>query len=128
MATARPCDFCGTAYIAKNSRSRFCSDRCRADNGGKGAKSVAVSTQTGTTDATEAALSAVDRLSDPNGQAALVLARRIDQNTDNGSGMASLVRELRATLQAALANASGVADPVDQLRTMRDAKRRRAAG
>lgn len=128
MTTARRCDFCGTAYIAQRSSSKYCSSTCRVRASAAKTSPDAEPVSEGTTRATQAALEAANRLDDPSGQAALVLARRIDQNTDNGSGMAALVREHRTTLQAALANAHENADPIDQLRTMRDAKRRRAAG
>jgi hypothetical protein len=54
------------------------------------------------------------------GAVALVLAERIDQSVGASPGLASLVRQLRATMGAALAGAEPVADPLDQLRARRD--------
>lgn len=126
MAEARRCDLCDKPYIAKNSRSRFCSDACRAKNGGH--KRPAVPEQGNhTTDAAVEALEDAGRLSTPAGAAALVLARRIDSATDTGSALAALVREFRATMTEALAQ-SAVADSVDEMKARRDAKLRAATG
>jgi hypothetical protein len=54
------------------------------------------------------------------GQAALLLAERIDAGTDTGSVVAALSRELRATLEAATRAASPRRpDRVDELRQRR---------
>ena len=49
------------------------------------------------------------------GSAAVVLAERIDQATAV-AGLSGLVRELRSTMDAALAEDRSVADPVAELR------------
>lgn len=56
------------------------------------------------------------------GAAALALADRIDQSTAV-MGFAALVKELRATMDAALAGVQKAADPLDELKRRRDAKR-----
>ena len=80
------------------------------------------------TKATLAALQEADRAETPGGRAALLLARRLDMTTaDTGSSIAALVREHRATLAAALANAQ-TGDQVDELKERRDRKRAAGAG
>lgn len=63
------------------------------------------------------------RLDTALGQAALVLAAKAGSRADTGSATASVVRELRATLQAALDGAATLGDPLDELRSRRDRKR-----
>lgn len=78
--------------------------------------------------ATLAALEEAGRTDTPAGRAALLLARRLDMTTaDTGSSIAALVREHRATLAAALANAQ-TGDRVDELKERRDRKRATGAG
>jgi hypothetical protein len=59
----------------------------------------------------------------PLGQAALVLAARIDANQDSGGAIAAMAKQLASTLSAATAGANVVASPVDELRARRAAKR-----
>jgi hypothetical protein len=68
--------------------------------------------------ATRAELTAAGRLNTYLGATALVLAERIDQST-GGTGLASLARQLRQTMSAALAGVKVTADPLDQLRAPR---------
>lgn len=69
------------------------------------------------TKATYAELHKADRLDTPMGQAALVLARRLDGGSkDTGSSTAAVARELRATLEEALAGVQPDADAVDDIR------------
>jgi hypothetical protein len=56
------------------------------------------------------------------GACALALADRIDQATAV-MGYAALIKELRATMDAALAGVQRAADPLDELRARRDSKR-----
>lgn len=70
----------------------------------------------------QAELDAAGRADTYLGAAALALADRIDQSTAV-MGFAALVKELRATMDAALAGVKKVADPLDELRARRDAKR-----
>ena len=77
--------------------------------------------------AVRAELEAADRLSTVAGQHALELARRIAAAPEMSSGVAALSRELRAVMGEALAGVGAAADPVDELRARRDAKRRAGA-
>jgi hypothetical protein len=81
----------------------------------------------GLTAATERELQAADRLDTAMGQAALVLARMLDSpGMDTGSSVAALVREHRAALTAAVANAQQEADPLDELAERRNQRRNTA--
>lgn len=77
--------------------------------------------------AVEAALEAAGRVGHPLAEVAVVLAARIDANVegavDTGSALASVARELRATLEAATASAAPP-DVVDELRARREARLR----
>lgn len=120
----RSCDTCGNTYQAKQARSRFCSDVCRAKNNGKPAGAHLVSVPTGEDDLTRTtreALEAAKRLDTPMGQAVLALAVSI--GSESGSAKAALVREFRATLSEALDGAGAKADPLDLLAQRRDLKR-----
>jgi hypothetical protein len=63
--------------------------------------------------ATRAELEAADRLGSAFGQAALALAVRVESGRDTGAAVAALTRELRASLDAALANARAAGSPLD---------------
>lgn len=73
--------------------------------------------------ATLAELVAAGREGSALGQAALVLARRIDANLDTGSALAGAVKQLEATLVAATKGAQVQRTALDELRSRRDAKR-----
>jgi HPt (histidine-containing phosphotransfer) domain-containing protein len=85
-----------------------------------------VGTQDGTPGTTVAAvtaqLEAADRLQTYLGASAVALAHRIDQSTAV-MGFAALVKELRSTMDAALAGVKVADDPIDELRARRDGKR-----
>ena len=68
-------------------------------------------------------LTEAGRVETPLGQAALVLAARIDANQDSGGAIAAMAKQLASTLSAATAGANVVASPVDELRARRAAKR-----
>lgn len=146
----RACDVCGVAYVAKRAASRYCGERCRkrAQRTGKvtplkqaakprGKRAPAEPVAGGVEPAAagpgavEAAtleiLEAAGRLSTPLGQAALVLARRLDRpGLDTGSAIAGVARQLEATLTAALRGSGAAAGP----QKLRDelAERRRKHG
>lgn len=66
---------------------------------------------------THAELVRADRLDTPLGQAALVLAQRLDAGAkDTGSSAAAVAREFKATLEEALRDVESEADAVDDLR------------
>lgn len=141
----RACDSCGGKYEAKTARSRFCGERCRkraqrtrpdavvrqlpvkgAKRGSrkapKGSEQVAAPASPKPVEgpvlvSTRKTLEDAGRLDTPMGQAAMVLAARLDFCLrDTGSAVASLARELRSTLDAATAGANRVGSPTDRMR------------
>jgi ubiquinone biosynthesis protein COQ9 len=56
------------------------------------------------------------------GKMALALAARLDANQDSGGAMASMAKQLEATLESATKGANVVASPMDELRARRAAK------
>jgi hypothetical protein len=74
--------------------------------------------------ATEAELARADVTSSALGQAALLLARRIEAGDDSGSAIASLVKQWQDTMGRATAGAEPQAVSLtDQLKARRDARR-----
>ncbi len=121
---ARCCAFCGTAYAAKLSTSRFCSDRCRKRNERtpRDALSVSAPSSTAQSELVEAArreLGAVGQADTPLGQMALVLAGRIASGSETGAATAALSKELRAVMARVTREAPVGVDPVDELRARR---------
>ena len=99
----RPCDVCGEVYEAKRTNSRYCSSTCRkrASRGAVAPVVVVPDPVPGPVEmATEQQLVTLKRGSSPLGQAALTLARRIDRGVEAGAGLASLVKQLEATLRS----------------------------
>jgi hypothetical protein len=126
----RSCDLCGTEYEAKTVRSRYDTDLCRK-RALRGVPRAAEVKDLPLQQAVEGLASAVrlelvagDRQNTALGRAALALAARIDAQQDTGSGVASLARELRATLTAALAGVAAADSPVVQMRDELAARRR----
>ena len=76
--------------------------------------------------ATRAELDVAGRAGSHAGQAALLLAERIEFGENTGSAVAQMVRQLHDTMSRALADAAVDVDPVDELRARRE--RRRAGG
>ena len=124
----RTCGKCGNEYTAKNSRSRYCSDLCRA-KASKAPKAAVIalpeSVPSGSVYAsTLAELTAGGVAESSLGAAALEIARRVDNSTGESiSSLSAGVRELRATMAEALKDAKVKESPLDQLRARRDAKR-----
>ena len=125
------CHQCGEPFEAKRSHAKWCSARCRKQDQRAGGASVtelraepAEGELTPTVAATWAKLEEAERLHTPEGMAALALAHRLDNGgRDTGSALAAVARELRASLEAAMAGAKVAADPLDELRARREAKR-----
>ena len=69
-------------------------------------------------------LQAAGRLSTAAGAAVMMLARRIDSAgpLETGSAYAALVKEFRAAMAEAVANAEQEDDPIDELRLQRERK------
>jgi hypothetical protein len=125
----RNCDrqACRTSYEAKRSTSKFCSDDCRVRNASESKvvdlpASADAPPEASVAAAVRAELDTAGRVDTTLGQAALRLAARIDGGGDTGAGMASLSRELRATMDAALRNAAKSADRLDELAARREQK------
>ena len=138
----RPCDVCGTAYTAQRSTSRFCSQRCkrRAHRGAPTKlppetlpvvpdvvplpQPESAGLAGGVAESTRVKLVALDRLDSPLGQAAMVLARRLDNpGMDTGSSIASVARQYQLTMEAATEGVKVALDPLDELRARRDRKK-----
>ena len=73
--------------------------------------------------ATLATLRSAGREETVAGAAALALAEILDAGSQSGSSAAALVKELRATMDEALAGVRTTTSLVDELRARRDAKR-----
>jgi hypothetical protein len=120
----RTCDACQVSYDAKRPSSKYCSDRCRKRAQRGDIAPVVPITQAihegSLTAATLAELEAAEMSASSMGQAALMLARRLDlPSMDTGSSIAALVREHRATLSAAVDAGKVAEDPLDQLAQQR---------
>lgn len=123
----RDCDSCGSGYDAQRPNSKFCSESCRkkATRGTSTPRmepiSAAVDPIASTHSRVLADLEKAGRAETYLGAAALALADRIDQSTAV-MGFAALVKELRSTMDAAMAGVTVADDPVDELRARRDRK------
>lgn len=73
--------------------------------------------------ATRAELEAAGRESSHAGQAALLIAERVEFGENSGSAVAQMVRQLHDTMTRALADVTVEADPVDELRQRRERRR-----
>ncbi|AYQ98227.1 hypothetical protein SEA_CHEWBACCA_1 [Mycobacterium phage Chewbacca] len=133
----RDCAVCGQAFEAKRPQAKYCGDTCRkrAQRGGiaqqKHQQAPPVSSAapaSGLIETVQAALEEAGRLNTIAGQHALELARRIVHAPGMNTGVAALSKQLQAVLAEALAGSTAVAaDPVDELKARRDAKRRKGA-
>jgi hypothetical protein len=132
------CATCSTDFNARSSRARFCSAKCRTaahyrrtklgipetrETKPKARKPKPVDSPTGTLGAVIAELTAAGRLQTSAGQAAIVLARRIDDGAESSSGLAALTREMSARMAEATANVVQAGDALDELRAKREARR-----
>ena len=129
----RQCDSCSVDYEAKRASSRFCSPRCRVRASRSPVKAADAPTAPVTDPATSGLLIATAReleaagcLDSVLGHVAVELVRRILNPAETGSAVAAaLAKQLRDTLAAALEGSVVVeADPLDELRSRRDHKRR----
>lgn len=127
----RSCDACGKLYEAKRVTSKYCGSGCRTRvsraEKPKTPVRIGVAAQSafrgGLYESTLARLEEVGRLETVLGQQALFLAQRLEASLlDSGSSLASLSKELRAVMDAALEGVAKAADPVDELRRRREAK------
>jgi hypothetical protein len=133
---SRQCDVCGRAYTARRARSRFCGGTCGKRSQRTGP--AGIGPRPGVLDDDEAPLSELERavireLAEAGhaqsvagrvaGQVALELAHRIGSGRESDGAVASLVKELRATMAAAQAGRAPAPDLLDELRVRRDRKR-----
>lgn len=141
----KSCARCARTFTAKRQVARFCSVACRnaaAAARAKGqpeakvvpAKPKAKRTRkaaglepeavpTGALGAVLDELQAAGRLQSSAGQAAVALARRIDDGAESSAGLAALTREMRAAMAEALSRAEATGDALDELRARREARR-----
>ncbi len=130
----RECASCGLQYVARRATSRFCGGTCqkRAER----ARAAGMRLPAANLDDLGAApsllveavsreLDEVGRLSSVGGQMAVLLAQRIASRRETGSATAALAKQLHLTMTWALGGVAQPADPLDEIRARRDAKRRR---
>lgn len=129
----KQCAVCSDGFEAKRPAAKYCSDRCRKraqrqpKPQPKPDPQMPVDPDAELWTATLVELSAAGRQASASGQAALLLARRLDSRAvETGSAVAAMVREHRAALADALRDAKVAANPLDELRARREHKR--AAG
>jgi hypothetical protein len=118
----RTCPVDGTDMSARRPSAKYCSDRCkkRAQRGGTVVALPPAPTGPVTVRASVLAdLEAAGRVDTPLGQTALVLAERLDARADTGSAIASVAKQLQATLEAATSDATLAVNPLDELRARR---------
>lgn len=125
------CEHCQSPFEASNSRAKFCSKRCKtaayrhrlriANSPPPTALGSPFCSRT--FDACQAALLAAGRVDSYLGAAALALAEQVDRSGLPTAGYAALVKELRATMTAALQDTHRAPDQLDELRARRDSKR-----
>jgi hypothetical protein len=123
----RECAQCGHSYEAVRPSSKYCGDTC-GKRARRSPKQIAVKPRpmvasAGLEAVAARELEAAGRLDTVLGQAALVLARRLESPMETGASIASMTKQLRETLVDALKGAAQAADPLDELRARRDSKR-----
>lgn len=124
----RDCDVCGGRYQAKRATSRYCSDRCRK----RAQRAPAPVSRALTavppltpqqleegplTRATLEALEEAEVVGTALGQAALLIARKLEApSTDTGSSIAALIKVHREVMQAALDRGKRGWSPLEDIR------------
>lgn len=137
------CARCAATFTPGSKRARFCAVKCRtqATRARAAGKPEALPQAkpkakrkpktspaedapiTGALGAVLAELTAAGRLQSSAGQAAIALARRIDDGAESSTGLASLTREMRAAQAEALSRVESSGDALDELRARREARR-----
>lgn len=127
--TIRPCSVCEAPFDAKTVRAKYCGATCRQRKKRGAVPPDDPSTPDAGTlvAAVQTELEAAGAVASVDGQLALRLARKIEKSADTGSGIAALVRELKALLIEAKSGSGAsvgrpTGDEVDELRARRDAK------
>ena len=126
----RNCAVCGKPFEATRKTAKYCGSTCRA----RQSKGVIVAfTPPPQPDpwandpplvaAVRSELDGFGRASSALGLAAIELAFGVASGQTPPAAKATLTKELRATLEAAVRGATTIANPVDELRSRRDRKR-----
>jgi len=128
----RECASCGLQYVARRATSRFCGGTCqkRAERA-RAAGMRLPAANLGDHDAPPSLLveavtrelDEVGRLGTVGGQMAVLLAHRVASRRETGSATAALAKQLHLTMTEALGGVAKAADPLDEIRARRDAKR-----
>lgn len=130
----RSCERCGKTFQAKRSTAKYCGSTCRSqastvrtDGSVVRLTPVAIvpDDESGLVGTTRRTLDAAGVLGTVSAQSALLLAARIMAGADGGSAMASMVKQLEASVSAALASVTR-ADQLDEVNQRRDKKLRDA--
>lgn len=125
------CAECSAEFDAKRPIAKYCSERCkkraqrkpRPAQAQPAAAPIPVDPDSELWTATLNELTAAGRVASASGQAALLLARRLDSGlTETGSSVAAMIREHRAALADALKGATAEVNPLDELRARRERK------
>lgn len=122
------CAVCPRVFEAKRASAKYCSRRCsmrasRAGLAGQARPEPSAAPGGGVFLATMAELDAAGVVDSSSGQAALILARRIDApGAETGAGLAALVKQHGATLVDAVRGGEAIVSPLDELRSRRDRK------
>lgn len=122
------CGTCGTWFVAQRKTAKYCSSTCRVQASRSPAKKTkAKPRRRGPTfeSATRDELKRLGKLSTMLGQQAIVLARRMSDETETGSAIAALSRE-HSRIMEALGATVPPQDEVGSARDRREAKLRAA--
>jgi len=131
----RTCERCGKPYEAKRTTAKYCGSSCRSQASlirADGAPVVRLTQVSAPADddrglvaATRTTLDRAGVLGTVSAQSALILAARVASGQDGGSAMASMVKQLEASVSAALSSVNR-ADQLDEVNQRRDKKLRDA--
>lgn len=128
---SRSCEACGKDLVGRPAKTRFCGASCRS-RAHRSPKPLTPTPRSADplvpgpgplAAAAMVELEAAGRLSSVVGAQALALAARIESSVETGAAVASLSKEFRAVMAAALEGVGVAADPLDELRARRDFKR-----
>lgn len=125
----RSCERCGAPIPLQKGRGmrrKYCQtcspSRKKPQKPGKPAQKAA-NTSRSVVAVVTAELTDAGMLDSHQGQAALLLARRLESGDDTGAAMAQMVRQLQQTMASALASVEPAeADPVDELKARRESR------
>lgn len=123
----KQCAKCGGPLPVQTGRGRRRTkcEMCAPSRGTKTSSQpiVAAPPRSGLLAATRAELDAAGRAGSHAGQAAILIAERIEFGDNSGSAVAHMVRQLHDSMSRAMADAAVEVDPVDELRSRRERRR-----